>query len=65
MSIYPVKINQWFLNKKELENIKTFLPNLKCNACGKKANTRGYVYHAILHGYGIEDYWCSIKCLRK
>ena len=38
--------------------------SLICKECGKKATKRGYVYHAITYGYS-DDYWCSLKCLRK
>ncbi len=64
MSIYPVKINEWW-ERQEKKDIKRIIINHKCKVCGKKANTRGYLYHAFLQGFAMDEYWCSLECLKK
>ena len=64
MSIYPVKINSWFKDDENMGTVKEIIKHLECKVCGKKANTRGYVYHAMPHGFATNEYWCSLKCLK-
>lgn len=67
MSIYPVKITEWY-NKKtayktEVETLKILLPNLKCQECGNNIEwKKGYVMHSITFG-GPDEAWCCNKCL--
>ena len=69
MSIYPVKINDWY-NKKgsvfyeEREMLKIMMP-LKCCVCKKEFDfPNGYVMHSITFG-GPDGAWCSKKCLNR
>lgn len=67
MSIFPVRIKEWYVPEKpfgsEIETLKAILPILGCSHCGKKIRwDRGYVMHSITYG-GPDGRWCSKKCL--
>ena len=70
MSIYPVKITEWYDDAEnafntERETLTWLLPYLKCLHCKTKMKTNwntGYVHHSITFGYG--DAWCSKECLQ-
>ena len=67
MSIYPVKITEWYNQKtefkSEVKTLKILLPNLKCHKCGNPIEwKKGYVMHSITFG-GPDEAWCSKKCL--
>lgn len=73
MSIYPVKLMEWFPHprkrKDDYENndhlhwtAKTSVKYAKCLACGKQPKwNRAIGHHSIPWGNG--DIWCSEKCL--
>jgi hypothetical protein len=67
MSVYPVKINKWYVEGEpfgeEIPHLKSILRYLRCCKCGKKIRwDRGYVMHSITFG-GPDNCWCSKKCL--
>jgi hypothetical protein len=67
MSIYPVRIKEWYVEGKpfgaEMPMLKSMLRCLPCIQCGKKIRwDRGYVMHSITFG-GPDGRWCSKKCL--
>jgi hypothetical protein len=67
MSIYPVKINRWYLCgewRDEGEFLKSLLPSIRCETCGKQVTWRGWVMHSITFG-GPCEAWCSKKCLEE
>lgn len=69
MSIYPVKITEWYnkntVFKSEISSLKIMLPNLKCYKCGGDITWgKGYVMHSITFG-GPDEAWCSKKCLKE
>ena len=68
MSIYPVKIKEWYTAesfKKEMPLLKTMLKFIKCKECGNKVTVKnGWVMHSITFG-GPDGAWCSEKCLNK
>lgn len=65
MSIYPVKLNEWFPRGDEhYSNCKVVVQTSECIKCGKK-NIKykcAIGHHSIPWGYG--DVWCSSKCFR-
>lgn len=75
MSIYPVRIREWFPpilksehkeeikeNKFHRQTIRACLDFMTCMRCGGKVNMRnGWVHHSLPWGYG--DAWCSKRCL--
>lgn len=66
MSIYPVKLIEWFPMTDELTHIaRTVVEYSKCKSCGRGGMKyhRAYGHHSIPWGYG--DVWCSKKCLNK
>jgi hypothetical protein len=67
MSIYPVRINEWYVKDrpfgKEVEFLECMLPHLKCEECKKPITwDEGYVMHSITYG-GPDEAWCSALCL--
>lgn len=77
MSIYPVRLAEWFPKKADAgrnpeeaknlyENVKMALKYSKCCECGKTPNYKwAYGMHSIPWGYGTEGIWCSKKCFTK
>lgn len=68
MSIYPVRINEWYVKGKpfgkEISMLKSLLPHIKCEECnGKITWDEGYIMHSATFG-GPSEAWCSEKCLR-
>lgn len=67
MSIWPVRIKEWYVESKpfgdQIETLKIILSVFKCDKCGKKVRwDRGYAMHSITFG-GPSGLWCSKKCL--
>jgi len=67
MSIYPVRIKEWYVEGKPfgecIPMLKGMLNFYSCIQCGKKIKwNRGYVMHSITYG-GPDGRWCSKKCL--
>lgn len=64
MSIYPVRIDEWFTEPAELAVLRDILAASKCEQCEKPVGiSKGWAMHAILWGYG--EVWCSVNCLEK
>ena len=63
MSIYIVRLKEWFPKGDEMHKIaRIIVANEKCAFCKKKPrwrNARGY--HALPWGY-CSDVWCNIHC---
>lgn len=69
MSIYPVKISDWYVKGnpfgKEIPMLKSILDSgyFNCLRCKKPVPwDRGYVMHSITFG-GPSECWCSVECL--
>lgn len=67
MSIYPVKLAEWF-PKTDTDNHDTMKMIVKfhtCHVCNKKKMDwrRAIGHHSIPWGYG--DIWCGVRCYRK
>lgn len=64
MSIYPVRLNEWFpFGDEYYETAKSIVDFTRCLACGKKCRYRKAVgHHSLPWGYG--DLWCSEKCMQ-
>ena len=69
MSIYPVKISEWYVEGKpfgeEIEKLKEMLEFacFYCSVCKKPVSREnGYVMHSITFG-GASETWCSEECL--
>lgn len=61
MSIYPVRITEWF-DAEQKDTLKWILPHMRCYSCGCKVKLdNGFVHHSLPWGHG--DAWCSEKCL--
>lgn len=61
MSIYPVRLNEWFPVGDE-NYCKDIVDAMRCFACGKKCRYKKvWGHHSLPWGYG--DVWCSEKCL--
>ncbi len=62
MSIFPVKINDWFEPLSSGWNdVQDVLEYHRCYACGDKVKmNKGVVHHAIAYGHGYA--WCSVRC---
>ena len=77
MSIYPVRLAEWFPAKPKVhtwadasqqlswhETAKFIVGQSHCCVCGKKPQYRyAWGMHAIPWGYGSDGIWCSKKCL--
>lgn len=65
MSIYPVKLSEWFPRGDEnYQNSKMMVKFGQCYKCGKKniKYSTAFGHHSLPWGYG--DIWCSSKCYR-
>lgn len=73
MSIYPVRLSEWFPKDPEDEERQRLHEAAKlcikmnvCSVCGKKPRYQhAYGMHAIPWGYGWGEIWCSKKCLEQ
>lgn len=65
MSIYPVRLYEWFPPNDEMyENAECMVKFSKCIVCGKKPKYRYAIgHHSIPWGNG--DIWCTKKCFNK
>ena len=65
MSIYPVRLKNWFpKGDHNYEIVHAIVKDSKCAVCGKKPRYRYSIgYHALPWGYD-GTVWCSTKCLR-
>jgi hypothetical protein len=68
MSIYPVKLNEWFPKKDKMyENSLIVVKLSNCVECGKSGKNIKYRYaighHSIPWGNG--DIWCTKRCYNK
>lgn len=68
MSIYPVRMNEWF--PKDNENhfyAKTSVKYVSCFQCGKEGKKINYklawAHHSLPWGHG--DVWCTTRCYKK
>lgn len=63
MSIYPVKLIEWFPPNDEMySRSRSAVECVRCLACGSKVNyKKAYDYDSIPWGHG--DIWCSKRCL--
>jgi len=71
MSIYPVKLSEWYPPGDEHHHIVKYLTSngycdltVGCPHCGKKHMhwQEAYGHHSLPWGYG--DMWCREKCYR-
>lgn len=64
MSIYPVKLSEWFPSGDEMyENASSMVEAFRCLACDKKIRySKAVGHHSIPWGHG--DVWCSWKCCK-
>lgn len=71
MSVYPVKISEWYQGiddikntpHKELMEYLTSEDILDCDVCGAPVSwSKGYVEHSLTYG-GPNGAWCSKACL--
>jgi hypothetical protein len=62
MSIYPVRISEWYPPGDDNHGIAYYIVvSSKCIACGKKPRWKSAVaHHSLPHGNG--EVWCSWKC---
>jgi len=63
MSIYPVRLAEWFpLGDEQHDICITIIECTRCLACGKRPRFKKAIgHHSLPWGYG--DLWCSEKCL--
>lgn len=70
MSIYPVRIKEWYVKGEpfgdQIPTLKSLIRHvLDCKVCGKKIPWKtGYVMHSATFG-GSYDAWCSEECFNK
>ena len=69
MSIYPVKIKEWYVKGKpfgdEIPMLKSLLKSFPCIVCGSKVEwDKGWVMHSITFG-GPNEVWCSDQCIKE
>jgi hypothetical protein len=64
MSIYPVKLCEWFPVGDEMyENASSIVKIVRCYACGKKCRWKAAVgHHSLPWGHG--DLFCGWKCCK-
>lgn len=64
MSIYLVKLKEWFPKGDKNHKIAKFIVSIsKCVKCGKTPRWRNSIgYHALPYGYSNEV-WCNRYCL--
>jgi hypothetical protein len=70
MSIYPVRITEWYDNKKsafysERTLLRGMMTYAKCDRCGAPMKSKwrtGYVMHSATFG-GPNEAWCTKRCL--
>lgn len=63
MSIYPVRLAEWFPRSSEMyETARMVVKYKHCNACAKPLRySKAWGHHSIPWGYG--ELWCGLKCL--
>lgn len=62
MSIYPVRLSEWFPPDDENHSIAYEIVKVfRCLACNKKLRWKSAVGHHSLP-YGCGEIWCSWKC---
>lgn len=64
MSIYPVKLCEWFpAGDPQFETAYFLVKITRCYACGHKLRWKSAIaHHSICFGYG--DMWCGWKCCK-
>jgi hypothetical protein len=64
MSIYPVRLSEWFPFGDEMREILVSIVNsTRCLACGDRVRLNKAVgHHSLCWGNG--DLWCSWKCCK-
>ncbi len=61
MSIYPVRLNEWYPVGNE-HYMGDMMEVFKCDACGRVPNyKKAWGHHSLPWGHG--EIWCSEKCL--
>jgi hypothetical protein len=64
VSIYPVKLSEWYPPGDEMHDLTRFLVSLtRCLACGRRCRWSKAIGHHSLPFFGHGDLWCSDKCL--
>jgi hypothetical protein len=62
MSIYPVRLSEWFpVNDEYFQIISSIIDCSRCEACGSKIRFKAAVGHHSLM-VGVSSIWCSWKC---
>ncbi len=66
MSIYPVRLSEWFTIGDEygsFDTAQSIAKTLRCLACDKRVRWKAAIgHHSLPWGYG--DLWCSWKCCK-
>jgi hypothetical protein len=64
MSIYPVKLSEWYPpGDTYYENCTEIVKFNRCLACGDSINySKAIGHHSLIYGHG--DIWCSLKCCK-
>lgn len=71
MSIYPVKLIEWYPpfktsrdDKFQHEILKSVIKHMPCRYCGKYVKFKmAYGHHSLPWGHG--DIWCNKRCLTR
>lgn len=67
MSIFPVKISEWYgaYKYRELYRLAEALAEGRtCSVCGADVTIESmWAYHSFPYGYFMDDVWCSEDCL--
>lgn len=63
MSIYPVKLIEWFpFGDEHYDVVQSMVKYTRCLACDKKPRySKAIGHHSLMVGVG--EIWCSEKCL--
>jgi len=62
MSIYPVRLNEWYPVGDEMHEYAEMALHFRCSACGDMPNfKKAWGHHSVAWGYG--EVWCNEKCL--
>jgi len=67
MSIYPVKLGEWYPKGDEKYEICfEIVKSSRCPRCGRVPKyTSAIGMHAVPWGYGCEEIFCSSRCFRR
>ena len=64
MSIYPVRLSEWFPPGNERHTTAfSLVSHMRCFACGGNVRWKGaWAHHSLPWGNG--DLWCRLSCLK-